>query len=250
MYRILSLLLLVNNPLFAQNNIKAIYGYDIVYNLHSLQNEALNNKHIKIESQAGDTDSINKAIKIELVKAIYKNAELIIETDGTYSKRTWSGSDNNVKKTTLINKDHKLISTNNGYSYQVINLKKNIQYVEFKNSADSGKYYVVIDTTVLNFSPTGNEKRINKWYCKEYAPSSNSLSNIRLWLSDDIPKYVHPHIFAINIPKGVVKVDFIGKGSIYIKQLLPSFETYDIDFDNVSTIGEPLNLLLHQINEL
>lgn len=250
MYKIFTFLLLLNNVSFAQKNIKAIYGFDIAYNLHSLQNEALNNRHINIESQAGDTNSKNIAIKIELIKAIYKHSELVIETDDNKSKRTWFSNTENFNKTIPVSKNHKVISKSNGYSFQIISLKKNIQYVEFKNSTDSGKYYVAIDTTVLKFSPTGNEKRINKWYCKEYAPMFDSTSNIRLWLSDDIPKYVHPHIFATNIPKGVVQVDFLGKGSIYLKQILPSFITNEINFENVNILTESVNLLNHQINEL
>lgn len=65
-----------------------------------------------------------------------------------------------------------------------------------------------LDTAKLHFKKTGKTKPIAKWNCNEYRPTLDDKYKLSVWASTELPYYITPMIFGIDIQGGIVEVHF------------------------------------------
>lgn len=94
--------------------------------------------------------------------------------------------------------------------YSVTVAKKNaIEDITVKNPSyrhDTLCYR--LDTAKLHFKKTGQTKRISKWNCHEYRPDMDEKYKLSVWSSTELPYYITPMVFGMDIQGGIIEVHF------------------------------------------
>lgn len=208
--------LVVNSECYCQEIILAKYKLTTEYNINST-----------IQKLYSPTPS--RYSQFSYTIDLKENKYSINKTDSLLS-------DTLIKK--LVNEEFKMLQCSYGYYYYCSSDKNMLVIDSFDNSQNEFRFnlhsdiknYILdnvsllrtpvskidnnykgdiamFDSTKLLFVETDSFKTFGNWYCQKYIlkDSSNTTS---IWLTEDIPDYVNPQVFALNVRKAVVQVQY------------------------------------------
>lgn len=166
----------------------------------------------------------------------------------SYSYYYYCNSQRNMLVIDSFDNSQKQLKFNvpNNFKNYILDYKSLFRIPLSKKNEDYKGEIVRVDSSKLEFVKTDSIKTIESWQCQKYI-SKDSLDNTTIWLTEDIPYYVNPQIFAINIKKAVVCVEYNNGYTLTLvcinrtNKKIPSFKDKTKANDNIQPIN-PLNI--------
>lgn len=250
----------------------ALYRYNVPNTFSKIKlndsNLSKDDYNIKIkgtqDSVAYNNSTLNDSLIIakakELKKLINNNITYVAEC--CYDKKKFYNLDliNGTESTNqyyVPNANTTIAFKTDIFSYSYVDLKqfyKVFIYAQDKNDLENNiidTSCYVIDTSKLHFMPTGRTSKINDWRCEEYELTITSPDyNYTVWISKQIPDYITPPIFGLDLNGGIVKIEFKNGNSITLKEYykIDEISTLTPACDNDISAFPKTDILLHGLN--
>ncbi|RYY51528.1 MAG: hypothetical protein EOO06_00565 [Chitinophagaceae bacterium] len=209
---IVGMLLLLCADAKAQHTYRAVYTYNISYDLASIYQETYQ-KNIRLNNyDSTDTPEeqhYKKLLEKEMQKKLYNRNVLtvICAPHGQYVELTDSPA-RDIRNSDMVD----VVQAEPPSTRRPAFLVGPIVALFMSFSKDSklpDTVYQVLDTVNARIVPTGMVKEINHRICYEYVSGNNVYKGISLWLDPQLPSYVSPGLwFGLGGKGGVVAVTF------------------------------------------
>jgi hypothetical protein len=119
-----------------------------------------------------------------------------------------------------VENQHYLSSVNRGNASAMIKYNDYIRIGQSTLDSITKTKCNRIDTSKLHAVKTNIDKKISSWRCKKYIIRKENDTLLILWITKDIPSYINPGIFALNIDGGIAQVEFPNGNKISLTSII------------------------------
>jgi hypothetical protein len=200
--------LLICSEVLAQPYYKAVYSYNIPYDMVSIYEE-LRAKNIRLSdydtSETAEEVYYKKRLQKEMAKKLHQRTVLncLCSPAGQYTELIDQPS-RDVVQPGLIDVNPTEDVEDRYISSILVDYTRALFLSFSKESQQADTVYQRLDTANMRLVATGMVKEINNRVCNEYVPADSIYAGISLWLDPQLPDYINPGLWFGNGGKGGV----------------------------------------------